>query len=318
MRNQVYRITFHVGLHKTATTALQQDFFPACPGLTALTGSSPAARAFVGSLLAADPAYFDPEASRAQLAPILEPDGPNLVSFEGLSGPPFTGINQLLDMRTPTVDKLARAFPEAGILLVLRRQDTLARSFYRQYVKSGGSLPIDRFIARRPEDVRTAIMHADRFRYSPYVEALERAFPGSVKVMVFEAMREDQAAFLREMAAHLGVEPPDTKLRRRNATRLGVRGMELTRFVNRISPFRNQLAPDRLLPGIPVPRRGGGWRLANPLALLHDHWPWQGRRDPEREARYYRVCAEILEDNRDDNRALDERLDLGLARFGYY
>ena len=309
---------FHIGLHKTATSTLQKEFFPACNGLNLLLARIPAVRDFTNYVIAKDPVHFDPEIATGLLKPHVTDKSPNLLSFENLSGPPFTGIHHGVDYRTPILHKLKRSHPKAGIILVIRRQDSLAKSFYRQYVKTGGTASISRFYGWTGPRWRMAMASPDRFRFGPYLAELDGLFGDNILVMPFEAFKDDCHGFLKRMTEFVGVEMPDVALSQRNATRLGPFGMELTRFLNRISPFRSQVREDGLLPGVPIMQRLGGFRWSNPISLAHDHWPKLRKPPTEKENRYYGICREILELVKGDNEEIDRKYGLGLHKFGYY
>lgn len=303
----------HLGLHKTATGALQRQLFPACNEVQLLTTLDDDVRQFVRSVTRTDPLFYDPCAARALIEPRMSASRLNLLSNESLSGPPYAGaIEAGLDHRSPILSNLSATFPEARAILVLRRQDGLARSFYRQYLKSGGTRRVRRFYGMTGGG-QPPLMTLDRFRFSPYVDAVKRAFPHGVVVLAFEQFIAERQAFLDSIAAFLGIRLPDIELRRENATRLGPFGMEITRLLNHL--FRNLLNPAGVLPGIPM-RRFGRWRVVSPVELIHDHAPDFGRRGDGGELAA--VGREILEGVKSDNRRLCDCHGLDFGKYGYF
>ncbi len=310
-------ICFHIGLHKTATTTLQQDFFPKCSELNFLMSEDSIAKEFVNTLISKDILYYDWLSNRKLLDKCLSDNKPNLVSFESLSGPPFSGMHHGIDCRTPILMKLRQTYPEAKIFLVIRKQNDLARSFYRQYIKFGGSASISDFFGYTAKRSRQAIMPFERFKYGPYLDELYKSFPNNVLVIPFELFKESKKLFLKTIASFLGVSMPAFVLRKRNVSKLGPFGMEVTRFLNRLSPFSNQITQDRLLRGVPILNRSFSIRFVNPMSIVHDYWPGFIKTN-KRYKDYYDVCDHIFESVKDDNANLDIKYNLNLKYFGYY
>jgi hypothetical protein len=107
---------------------------------------------------------------------------------------------------------------------------------------------------------------------------------------------------------------PDFKLQRSNETRLGSTGMELSRISNRF--FRSRLNPGGFLPGVPV-LRGGKLRLVSLSSIIHNRWPKTGTDMGHGSSRIDRVCQDILEEERTNNRSLEAKYKLGIEEFGY-
>ena len=302
-------VFLHLGLHKTATGTLQRQFFPACSDLDVFTTIVPEMKVFVELVTRKDPIYFDAENVRKVICPILSKQKANLLSNESFSGPPYAGgFEYGLDHRSSVISNLKAVFPNAKIILVLRRQDALARSLYRQYLKSGGTRSVRRFYG-----MDGPIMSIDRFFYSPYVDAVKALFPAGVLLLAFEEFVEDQAAFLRKLTDFIGIKFPSILLRKENATRLGPFGMEISRVLNHL--FRSYLNPGGILPGVPVFEHGGR-RLISPVEILHDKWPGKGGRSEKSDV--FTTARDIFEMVREDNRVLDSKNELGLDRYGYY
>lgn len=304
-------IILHIGMHKTATTTLQHQVFPVCKDLNYLAGNDEINR-FVHEATTIDPIYYDSEYNRSRVMPYIKENMPNLISKEALSGPMYAGVGKAgLDHRLPVLMNIAKTIPKTKVLLVIRRQDTLARSFYRQYLKVGGVETIKNFYGLNGE--KSAIMPLNRFRFLPYIEKLNELFPEGVLILTFEEFTKNQSAFIGKLSQFLGVELPNLKLRSSNQTRLSPTGMEFSRVCNRF--FRSRLNPAGLIPGVPkIKARKYIW--ANPNVLLHTHWPAYKKTDNQ--SQLYKVGQEILKRFEDDNRLLDEKYDIELKKYGYY
>lgn len=305
-------IVLHIGLHKTATGTLQRQFFPACRGMCLLTTLVPEMRSFMELVTRKDPLYFDPDGARQVLEPVMRAEQPNVLSNESFSGPPYAGVIEGgLDHRWPILMNLKSVFPDARAMIVLRRQDALSRSLYRQYLKVGGTRGIRRFYGL--ENGHAPLMTLDRFFYHTYINAVGKAFPKGLLILTFEQFVTNQQVFLRKIAEFIGIEQPDILLTSENSTRLGPFGMEFSRQVNRL--FRSSLNPAGILPGIPY-RQVDGVRLTSPVFILHDRWPRKGA--TSRRSKHFRAGQQILDATRKDNEALDAEHHLDLQRYGYY
>jgi hypothetical protein len=235
----------------------------------------------------------------------------NLLSNEALSGPPFAGvIERGLDHRSPIIANLRAVFPDARVIIVLRRQDTFVRSLYRQYVKSGGTDTIRRYLGL--DGRHLPAMTLDRFEFSTYLRYLFECFPAGVLVLTFEEFVSDQPRFLSRFCEFVGTDIPDVTLKRENATRLGYFGMNVTRVLNFLL---HSVVNDGPIPGIPY-RKDGRWHQRSVVEYLHDHWP--GRPSSNKGSPLVEVGNEVWERFRENNRQIDRELGLGLDKFGYY
>ncbi len=305
-------IVCHLGLHKTASGTLQRQFFPACRGLNLLTTLDPAVRQFVHAVTRKDPLYFDAKQVLRLLDGHIRSDQVNLLSNESLSGPPYAGVIEGgLDHRSPVLQNLRAVFPSARAVLVLRRQDGLARSLYRQYLKRGGTVRVDRFFGIDAGD-QPPLMSLDRFCFSPFVRCVFGSFNSRVLVLTFEQFARDQQSFLERLCQFLEVGRPNIELHAENATRMGPVGMEVTRRLNFV--LRGMLNQG-VVPRLPV-RRRGQWRRVSIMELIHDYWP--GRPSSRQDTAFTRLTNEIWSMYREDNRRLDQEYRLGLREFGYY
>jgi hypothetical protein len=305
-------IVCHIGLHKTASTTLQHQFFPACQNMNLLLTKDPTVLDFIYAVRGQDPLYFDAKAVRQKIQSKIVSDRVNLLTNESLSGPPYAGVIEWgLDHRSPVLANLKAVFPEARAILVLRRQDGLALSLYRQYVKRGGTARMARFYGLDSSG-RPPLMSTDRFHFSPYLQLVHDSFPAGVLVLTFEEFVRDQERFLQRVCDFIGIQKPQVVLRAENSTRLGAKGMEITRLMN--FAFRSMLNQG-MLPGIPV-RRNGRWHQYSVVEYIHEYWPGKPRKGEESELS--RTGRRIFEMYREDNREVDRRWGFDLDKFGYY
>ena len=128
---------FHTGFHKTGTTYLQRRVWPACTTHKYVDDTD------IKELLLAPYAFhFDASAVREQVTNLY---GLNFIfSNEELSANPrlggFNGFALEASYR-----RIHAAFPEARIVVFLRKQTDILSSLYLQYVKMGGTKTVDCF-----------------------------------------------------------------------------------------------------------------------------------------------------------------------------
>ncbi len=306
-------IYYHIGLHKTATTTLQEVYFNKCFELNLLTTQTQAFKKYYRMIAYQDPIYFSAAAAHDAIRPLLRDDIPNLISNEGFSGPLHAAVAEYgLDHRKSILENIQAVHPDCRIIITIRRQDSWARSLYRQYLKVGGTKSAARFFgfSRSPNQ---PLFAPDRFLFQPYIDRLQAMFPAGVLVLVFEDLLKNPQDYLCTLTDFLGIQALDTPQTKRNATRLGPKGMFVSRLINHL--FRSHLNPGGILPGFPRITEGRV-EFISPSMLLHEHWP--GRVPVAPGDALGRIASEILTMAADKNRCLDERYGLGLARHHYY
>lgn len=210
-------VLVHVGLHKTATTFLQQSFFPGLRETTFVhaTHELPARpnpiQRFVWELLFRNPAVLDVQAHRRAISTFVEAQpGHTIVSSEALFGWPFENHVNFLS----NADLLAQVLPDAKIWLVLRRQDSWLESAYSQVLKQGLSTTPQAFSNYRHGtfgDFNWNIYNGPNLDvrdldWRSYVRHYQRRFPAGVLVQPFESFVADASGFLGRLCDFAGVE----------------------------------------------------------------------------------------------------------------
>jgi hypothetical protein len=122
------------------------------------------------------------------------------LSYEGLSGAVFgRGL-----AGSAVIDRLHDVAPDARVLLVLRRQQEMVPSLYRQYVQQGGTRPYHPFA--RGDELPGCRFDPKHLEFDRLVARYEQCFPGRVWVVPYELMRADRVAFGRALAEWIGVD----------------------------------------------------------------------------------------------------------------
>jgi len=302
----------HIGLQKTASTWLQNKLFkPTKLGFGTFGGEAAVKRELVGL----DDLEFDPDACRAVFAPGLEEVQARglvpVLSAERLSGDVLFGAYDAARL----ADRLARTFPEARVLIVLREQRSMLFSAYQQYVKVGGQLPLREYLRRAskshpwPCDLR-------RYEYDRLIGRYHELF-GRERVLVlpYELFRSDPADFVRRILDFAGAEPEPG----------AAESLWFAKVVNRSWPpvgiaakrRLNWLVRERMNPWAPIDGRGDTGRKLSRLARS------AGSRAPggltaRIEGRMRATIAERVGDRyRASNARTSELVGLDLAEFGY-
>ncbi len=306
-------IVIHIGLHKTASTTLQEFFFPRCQDVNLLLAANREVRSFLELISKRDSIYFDAGKAKEIISKHLSGNKINLISSEGLSGRPWTALLEKgLDHRSNIIHNIKAVFPEAKIVLIIRRQDKYAISFYREYLKWGGTKPIKKLIDLEDE-FGSSLMPIERFDYLPYARRLNNDFPGKVLILPFELLVENSSEFLSQLTQFIGTKTPPQDLPKNNSTKLADLGFEISRLLNYC--FRSYLNPGGILPGIPE-KDGARWGMRSPVHYIQDYWPGNGKINPNGEIAT--TAAELLRTLKGKNEVLDSEFKLNLKEYGYY
>lgn len=193
----------HIGYHKTGTSWLQSVYFPNHPRV-AVVGAHPD---LMRAIIEPDGFAFDATVAREFFQPriggALSAGKVPVLTTERLSGNPHSGG---YDSAT-IADRLHATFPEAKILIVVRRQLDMAVSMYKQYVRMGGICTLREYLFP-PRDGRIPLFRAEFLEYHRLAHYYAQRFgPQQVRVMLYERLRDEPSAFLQELARFSGIDP---------------------------------------------------------------------------------------------------------------
>jgi hypothetical protein len=201
-------VLLHLGLHRTGSTWLQQRVFDGRDGRPTpiVPDRAESARRIV---LPRDD-DFDADAVRDWLAAetkaVRSAGGVPVLSNERFSGNPHSGWFDA----DRTFDRLARALPNAKVLIVLREQRDLVRSLWLQYVRIGGPASLRDYLrAPEPGDHRAPCFDPAFLRFDRLVENLDRRF-GRERVLAipYDRLRRDPREFLARIGAFIDAPIP--------------------------------------------------------------------------------------------------------------
>ena len=228
------RPVVHIGIHKTASTWLQKEFFPQ------VSGCYLAPRKLVRQALL-EPRFeeFDPSHARSALDERAG-DRRLIISEENLSGYPHNGgVGGAL----PAIfaDRLQRAFPDAFIVVFLRAQPAAIASCYGQYVRSGGTASLSDYLNSQHRDLgarrhwyKVPSFDLRHFRYSALLgHYREHASSGLMKVYLYEDLASDPQALVNRLCADLAFRPMAQNLSHRTShVSLSPTALKLLRTLN--------------------------------------------------------------------------------------
>lgn len=336
-------IYIHIGIQKTGTTFLQELCFPYLKGLHYVhkkNYSTPPPDGIVGRLSRianTNPLFLDLKKEKNELDCLLQSvkEETVLISYERLFG--NTAFNFYDNFYTTS--SLKHLFPTAKIILVIRRQDDLLESLYKQCLRAyfcPTASDFLNYVDGRFEDPSYYSTYPsinarqlDFYKYARnYAEVFGR---DNMTVLPYEMLKTDQKEFLNRLFDFMRVEPFYPKENRdvhRSYSLLScyiafllnrfvmVKGREsrLLRFIPN-EPFSSYLSSRsssnifcRLLSNI-------NRRLSLNYALEHGLDRVFYVKGHLLSSRMRRLVMEL---HKESNRILDEEFNLGLKQHGYY
>ena len=229
-------LLLHIGYHKTGTTWLQREGFSLLDGCVRIHG--PNVKAAARSIV-----YNDKATGINELRAFAEASSARhpIISYEIFSGAIMEGAPE----QQRTAARLAAAFPDARVLVVVRSQPEMLESFHAQYVNQGGTASLGEFLDGLADGVA---WNPDHLNYDALVSVYVELFRNeNVLVMPYELLRGHPEQFLFKLAEFLGtkvVGPVHPSIV--NPSLSGTR-LELLRRWNRITR-RSRFNPRPILP----------------------------------------------------------------------
>ena len=304
----------HIGYHKTGTTWLQKNFL-----YNPAKGFLAADRKDIGKFLIFPHALdFDPSKCRQHFQPILQDAVDRglmpVIARERLSGNPHSGGYDCKEL----ADRLARVFPTAKILVVIREQKSIILSNYKQYVKQGGPCSLKLYLQGPPRGrTKLPLFDFEYFKYHRLIKYYINLFGQSnVLVLPYEQFKVKPQDFIREIMlfCNLKIETQIIETlpysAKQNESLSGIM-TALKRRLNPIISDRISINPSVLLP---VP--GITPKIRSCLQALDTVIPQSFKEIFDKRLRA--TIAELVGDRyKESNEMTSEMLNLNLAQYGY-
>lgn len=298
----------HIGYHKTATSWFQKNFYPNVRNATYIN------RRMVRNVFLNTTAFmFDPHRAAEMLRMADRP----IICEEDLCGHYDNGgLLEALSM--DMARRIHSVYVDAQIVIFIRNQLDMIRSTYLQYVRSGGTYSLHRFLypyspgsmyARRW--YRKPMLTLDHFAYEHLIRHYRSVFgPANVHVFCYEEFADDPPGFARRFADRFGLDVDLDRLNyvRRNES-LGRVALMLARL---LGPFARWDSPNRLilLPVMPMWIHKEGLKAFNKTLL-------RGPRVTNRMLFGESLYRDLHNRFVGDNVILLEETGLSLAEYGY-
>ena len=193
----------HIGYPKAASTWLQKSLFPAIREFELVPETIISQR-----LLKPGTFVFDGNLERQNFN--IEYKDSRLISDERFLGSFNLGWNNGAYIRE-LANRLQTVFPEATIILFIRRQTDIIASAYAQYVRDGGTISFTRYLNPPPNFTFQNILKFsfEQLEYHRIIEFYNTLFEGRVQVFLFEEISDNFHAFLHRFRQELCVELND-------------------------------------------------------------------------------------------------------------
>jgi len=228
-------IFIHIGAYKTGTTLLQKIVFPVWPNMTYLNDLWFSYLALVGE------------------------SGKYIISNETLFGRPWARNSGLswAEERRRIIRGLSRLFPDAQILLSLRRHSQFILSLYKQYLHEGGTLKLTRFFDIEKD---RGIIRKDEILFMETITLLEGCFQRKPFVFTLEEITKDLPGLLKTFERLFGEEAPKVSASGHGVVNRGV-GLWQGRLLRVMNIIDKK-------PGFFI-KKGGLVRLTNRFSVKH-------------------------------------------------
>lgn len=281
----------HVGCIKCGSTWMQRRLFPALQDVD-----------FVGKRYVADewgkPIWngivHDSEFSfdARKYAALLEAQASclrnsfHIISSESLAGQPYDGPPDVVR----SADRIKAIFPEAKILMVIRKQACFFESMYKQFLLNGGMLSFEKF---RRSNTRHCRFDYEFMEFHRLAEYYIRLFGReNVCLLPFELLLKDHQAFADEVTTFLGCRKVTLTSSDKESVRKGFTPV-FCRMVHRLNYFRKSGYCPMGIYGFPAISESFAGRFLSPygwargLAALIEKFTGPGELFTEEEKREF-------------------------------
>jgi len=197
------RIVFHIGLHKTGSSWLQQHYFRAHPELQLLCDpTQPWDDPFLRSIIAVSDREFESSFSQSLLSKKLTVNPRSripIVSSERLSGHPFSGGYDNFRI----AERLRACCDNVQVICIVRNQPAIIYSVYKQLIIEGYPLTFDSLL--NTAHWKSPGFDLSFFKYHLLIEKYFSLFgPENVCILPYELMHQHIDYFINLLSRFIG------------------------------------------------------------------------------------------------------------------
>jgi hypothetical protein len=197
----------HVGYGKTATTALQENFFPRHTGITYLGKPFHSTRLeeFIRNLIMEDSSSYSSEPI-VHYTSSLDPAKTYVISEELIT-------SRSRDMGL-MADRISKAFPSAKIIFTLREQISLIKSFYANHGRilknvpgkaKGSFVSLEEWLSFSFDNLESSF--PGRLMFYDVIKRYESVFGRqNICILLFEELIEEPMSFAAKLSDFIGVD----------------------------------------------------------------------------------------------------------------
>lgn len=222
MKNNSLKFLIHIGFHKCASSWLQNEFFANTEVFNPITkkGLLPdLSKEFITDPDGNTYNSFELEAQLdnrlTQIEALAEEGAIHVISDERLSGNPHSGG---LDGKQ-IAERLSIRIPDSKILVVIREQRSWLLSNYFQYLSSGGTFGLKKYLNTK-YDGKIPMFSPNHIKYHYLIQYYQRKFgKDNVIILPYELLLQDKNQFGKELCSFLMIDSFDISSFKSNATR---------------------------------------------------------------------------------------------------
>lgn len=205
-QNSHQKLLIHIGYHKTGSTYLQEDWF-ADENLPFIGPWS--RETLLIDFIKASPFEFEPQKMQNKYGDMInelyELGKTTVLSYEDFSGCPGSGGYNSAEI----AKRLFSVFPDAKILIFIRKQQDVLLSYYKQYIRDGGASTLQEFLHPPQEGiVRVPFFRPDFYEFHHLINFYQNLFsPHQVLVIPYEKLRQDPQVVFEDVLKFTGHNP---------------------------------------------------------------------------------------------------------------
>lgn len=216
------KVYLHIGMQKTGSTWLQNHYFP--------------------KIETHDVVYKE---SFRHMFYNLNPDKDLIITYENYVGYPHPlpsrKWNGWMETRDSAFKNLASFFPDADIILVVRRQPDFIKSLYNQYVKVGGNITFDDYWKGGCHNS----FEKDAVKYTELLQHISDNFNGRILVINFDLFVKDKKRFSQVLNGFFGqVNAIDLTESYQSLVNKSLRWKDIRALLSAYKIFGNKYHPD--------------------------------------------------------------------------